>query len=155
MSFPFEDVYEQNVNLCSDEASQNTRYENWNIASEWNQVYESMLQLYRCCVPGRYVKSSSDNSKGLSIESVSEIVDINRRKQNKVFKNGVLRKIRPKKNEEGRGIKKSFMICKPASHHTACNSGTILKFPFGVNTTIELKNVTPTFGNNGIWRGVF
>jgi len=83
VSFPFEDVDVQNVNLCSDEASQSTRYGNWNTASEWNQVYESMLRLCRCCVPGRYVKSSSDNSKGLSIESVSEIVDVNRRKQNK------------------------------------------------------------------------
>ena len=70
-------VYVQNVNLCSDEASQNTRYENWNTASEWNQVYESILQLYRCCVPGRYVKLNSDNSKVLPIESVLEIVDIN------------------------------------------------------------------------------
>jgi hypothetical protein len=87
----------QNVNLCSDEASQNTRYENWNIASEWNQVYESILQLYRRCVPGRYVKLNSDNSKGLSIESVLDIVDINRIKQDMVFQNGMLWKIRPKK----------------------------------------------------------
>ena len=86
---------------------------------------------------------------------MSEIVDVNRRKQNKVFENRVLGKIRPKKNEEGTGIKTSFMICKPAYHHTACNSGTTLKFPSGVNTTIELKDVTPTFGNNAIWRGVF
>lgn len=140
MSFPFEDVYVQNVNLCSDEASQNTRYENWNTAYELNQVCESTLQLYRCCVPGNYVKSSSDNSKGMSIESVSEIADINRRKQNMVFESEVLGKIRPKKNEEGKGKKTSFMICKPASHHTACNSGTILKLFIGVSTMIELKN---------------
>jgi len=59
------------------------------------------------------------------------------------------------KIEEGRGIKTSFMICKPASHHTEYNGGTILKFPIGVNTTIELKNITPASGNNGIWWGVF
>jgi hypothetical protein len=139
VSFPFEDVYVRNVNLCSDEASQITRYENWNTASEWNHVYESILQLYRCCFPGRYVKSNSDNSKGLSVESVLEIVDSNRRKQNTVFENGVLGKIRPKKNEEERGIRTSFMICKPASHHTECNSSTILKWSIGVNTMIGLK----------------
>ena len=32
---------------------------------------------------------------------------------------------------------------------TECNSGTIQKLPFGINTTTERKNTKPTSGSNG------
>ena len=112
---------------------------------------ESILQLYRWCVPRRYVKSNSDNSKGLSIEPVLEIVDISGRKQTMVFENGVLGKILPKKNEEGRGIETSLMICKPTAH---THTHTHTQLSIAANTTVKLNNIT-TCSNNWIWRGMF
>jgi hypothetical protein len=39
------------------------------------------------------------------------------------------------------------LFCRKEISRTGCNSGTAQKFPFAVNTTVELKSATSTCDN--------